>query len=178
MITTKQVRKKIKLLDDLIKEYKTNSNEKKRDWRSYEEKLFLRTKKAILFFDDYIHKAINLLKITKGTKFGRPEKLILEQKVRILLVQRLIQKSNREMSFMLLLFSSLNNINISYKTIERIYDDQRVSLVLHNIHELIIFEKDIKKSDACGDGTGYVLSIKEHYASISRKIKEKKSKRK
>ncbi|MBT5424337.1 hypothetical protein HOK76_07605 [archaeon] len=178
MITTKQVRKKIKILDDLITEYKSNSIEKKRNWRTYEEKLFFRTKKAILFFDDYIKNAINLLKTTKGNKLGRPEKLMLEQKVRILLVQRLIQKSNREMSFMLLLFSSLNNINISYKTVERIYDDQRVFLVLHNIHELIISEKNIKKSNACGDGTGYVLSIKEHYASISKKLKNKKSTKK
>ncbi len=178
MITTKQIRKKIKILDNLITEYNSKSIERKRDWRTYEEELFHRTKKAILFFDKYIKEGIRLLKTTKGNKLGRPEKLILEQKVRILLVQRLIQKSNREMSFMLLLFSSLNKIDISYKTVERIYDDQRVYLVLHNIHELIISEKNIKKSDACGDGTGYVLSIKEHYATISRKIKDKKSTKK
>ena len=178
MITTKQIRKKINILDNLIEEYKSNTTEKKRDWRTYEEKLFFRMKKAILFFDDYIREAISLLKTTKNSKLGRPEKLTLEQKVRILLIQRLIQKSNREMSFMLLLFSSLNNINISYKTVERIYDDQKVFLVLNNIHELIILKKNIKKSDACGDGTGYVLSIKEHYASISRKLKDKKSTKK
>ena len=154
MITTKQIRKKVKILDSLIKEYKATTKENKRDWRTYEEQLFQRTKHAILFFDNYIISAISSLKISKRIKMGRPEKLALEEKVRILLIQRLIQKSNREMSFMLLLFSSLNTINISYKTVERIYDDQKVFLVLHNIHNLILSEKNIKSSDSCGDGTG------------------------
>jgi transposase len=178
MITTKQVRKKIKILDNLIEEYKSNVNENKRDWKTYEEKLFLRTKKAILFFDDYIVRAIKSLNIIQVSNIGRPEKLSLEEKVRILLIQKLIGKSNREMSFMLLLFSSLNKIDISYKTVERIYDDQKVLLVLHNIHNIIISEKEIKSSHVCGDGTGYVLSIKDHYASISSKIKDKKSTKK
>ena len=178
MITTKQVRNKIKVLDNLIEEYKSGTVEKKRDWRTYEEKLFLRTKKAILFFDDYIVRAVESLDVVRTNNIGRPEKLSIGEKVRILLIQRLINKSNREMSFMLLLFSSLNKINISYKTVERIYDDSRVILVLHNIHNLIISEKKVKNSHASGDGTGYVLSIKDHYASISSKIKDKKSTKK
>ena len=48
MITTKQIRKKIKILDNFIEEYNSNTLEKKRDWRTYEEKLFQRTKKAII----------------------------------------------------------------------------------------------------------------------------------
>lgn len=178
MITTKQIRKKVKILDSLIKEYKATTTETKRDWRTYEEQLFKRTKNAILFFDTYISNAISSLKISTKTKMGRPEKLSIEEKVRILLIQRLIQKSNREMSFMLLLFSSLNKINISYKTVERIYEDQKVFLVLHNIHNLILSEKDIKNSHSCGDGTGYVLSIKDHYASIAARLKDKKSTKK
>ena len=178
MITTKQVRKKIKILDNLIEEYKSNVSENKRDWKSYEEKLFYRTKKAILFFDDYIKKGVSSLIILQKSKIGRPEKLKLEEKVRILLIQRLIRKSNREMSFMLLLFSSLNKIDISYKTVERIYDDDKVILVMQNIHNLILAEKEIKTTKSCGDGTGYVLSVKDHYASIASKIKDKKSTKK
>lgn len=178
MITTKQIRGKIKLLDDLINEYKLQTQDKKRDWQSYESNLFCRIKKAILYYDSYITSAVKLLKIKKEIRAGRPEKLTLEQKVRILMVQRLISKSNREMSFMLLLFSSLNNIDISYKTVERLYDDKKIVLVLQNIHSLIIKEKKINNVDASGDGTGYVLSVKEHYASISIKIKDKKSSKK
>jgi len=178
MITTKQIRKKVRVLDDLIEEYKSSSEEKKRDWKTYEEKLFQRTKKAILFFETYITRSICSLNFFDAKTAGRPEKLSLEQKVRILLIQRLIGKSNREMSFMLLLFSSLNKIDISYKTVERIYDDEKVVLVMQNMHNLIISEKEIKTSNACGDGTGYVLSVKEHYASIASKLKDKKSTRK
>lgn len=178
MITTKKVREQAKVLDNLIEDYKSNKAEKDRDWKSYEENLFLRTKKAILFFDNYITKAVDSLLTMCESKMGRPEKLGLEEKVRILLIQRLIGKSNREMSFMILLFSSLNKIDISYKTVERIYDDERVVLVLQNMHNLIITEKEIKTSESCGDGTGYVLSVKEHYASIASKIKDKKSTKK
>ncbi len=178
MITTKQIRSKVKLLDDLIIEYKDQTKLKKRDWKTYEEKLFRRIKHAIHFFENYISRAINLLKTTNCNKIGRPEKLTLEQKVRILLLQRLIEKSNREMSFMLLLFSSLNNIDISYKTVERIYADEKVFLILNNIHHLILQDKNVKNVDVCGDATGYVLSVKEHYASIASKIKDKKSTKK
>ena len=54
--------------------------------------------KCKLFFEDYISKAIKSLKIIEDNAVGRPEKLTLEQKVRILLIQRLIGKSNREMN--------------------------------------------------------------------------------
>ncbi len=178
MITTKQVRKKIKILDELINEYKSKVKEKKRDWKTYEEQLFMRTKEAILFFDSYIKKGIESLIVIQGSNMGRPEKLSLEEKVRILLIQRLIGKSNREMSFMLLLFSSLNQIDVSYKTVERIYDDEKVILVMQNMHNLIISKKKIQSSNSCGDGTGYVLSVKEHYASIASKLKDKKSTKK
>jgi transposase len=178
MITTKKIRKKIKVLDKLIENYNSNIGEKKRDYKTYEENLFHRTKKAILFFDNYIIKSINSLTFFENKTVGRPQKLSLEQKVRILLIQRLICKSNREMSFLLMLFSSLNKVDISYKTVERIYDDEKVILILQNIHNLIIAEKKVQISKSCGDGTGYVLSVKEHYASIASKIKDKKSTKK
>ena len=178
MIKTKEIRKKIRILDDLILEYKTLKEPTKRDYKSYEEKLFMRTKKALLFFEDYIKKAIIPLTFVNDVKSGRPEKLSLEQKVKILLIQRLIGKSNREMSFLLMLFSTLTNVDISYKTIERIYSDEKVVMVLSNIHNIIISEKKLEISNSCGDGTGYVLSIKDHYASIASKLKDKKSTKK
>ncbi len=178
MVKTKEIRKKISLLDEIILEYKENQTTKKIDWKNYEQKLFVRIKNAILFFDDYILKAINLINFKEEKTSGRPRKLNLEQKVRILLLQRLINKSNRDMSFLLMLFSSLTTINISYKTVERIYDDEKVILVLKNIHQLILNEKNINSPDLSGDGTGYVLTVKEHYASIASKLKEKKSTKK
>jgi transposase len=178
MVKTKEIRKKISLLDEIILEYKQNQTSKKINWKNYEQKLFVRVKKAILFFDNYIIKAINLINFKEEQTSGRPRKLNLEQKVRILLIQRLINKSNRDMSFILMLFSGLTNINISYKTVERIYDDEKVILVLENIHQLILNEKNINSPNITGDGTGYVLTVKEHYASIASKLKEKKSTKK
>lgn len=178
MITTKQVQAKVKILDELIDEYKSKTGESVRNYTKYEQELFLRLKNAILFFDKYIDLGVRSLKIFNNSNMGRPRKLTLEEKVKILLIQRLVCKSNREMCFLLMLFSSLTKINISYKTVERLYDDESVFLVLQNMHNIILAENKISSSDCCGDGTGYVLSVKEHYNSIISKIKNKKSTKK
>jgi len=172
MLTNKQLTKKISLLDELIKTYNSSKQEAKRDFATYESNYLNRLKKAIAFFQDLTTKAINLTNFHKQ-KMGRPEKLILEQRVKILLIQRYMQRSNREMSKMLMLFAYLQNIDISYKTIERLYDDERIKIVLFNMNSLIHKELSITKADASGDGTGFMLSIKQHYASIAQKLKEK-----
>jgi transposase len=77
------------------------------------------------------------------------------------------------MSAMLTLFSLLSDVDVSYKTIERLYSDEEVALVLHNLHMLILQEKGVKESDTTGDGTGYTLTIKKHYASEVEKHKDK-----
>jgi transposase len=74
---------------------------------------------------------------------------------------------------MLALFSMLSGIDVSYKTIERLYSDEEVILVLHNLHILILKEKGVEDSDASGDGTGYTLTIKKHYATEAQKLKDK-----
>lgn len=162
MITTKQVQAKVKILDELIDEYKSKTGRGVRDYAKYEQELFLRLKNAILFFDKYIDLGVRSLNIFNNSNMGRLVKLTLEEKVKILLM----------------LFSSLTKINISYKTVERLYSDESVFLVLQNIHNIILAENKISSSDCCGDGTGYVLSVKEHYNSIISKIKNKKSTKK
>jgi len=77
------------------------------------------------------------------------------------------------MSEMLMIFTYLQGIDISYKTIERLYDDPRIQTVLFNMNSLINKELCLTKSNVAGDGTGFMLSIKEHYASIAKKLKEK-----
>ena len=74
---------------------------------------------------------------------------------------------------MLIIFSCLTDVDVSYKTIERLYSDQEVILALHNLHMLILKKKGIKDVDCGGDGTGYGLTIKKHYASEAQKLKEK-----
>ena len=172
-ITNVQIREKIKLLDSLIDTYNENTVHAKRDFAKYENSYEKRLREAISFFQKYIPQAISLTTFSNKSKLGRPEKLTLEQRVKILLIQRLVYRSNREMSNMLLLFSFLTNVDISYKTVERLYDDSRIQLILFNMNSLINKELNLTESDCCGDATGYVLSVKEHYASSAQKLKDK-----
>jgi len=172
MLTNKQLTKQISKLDELIDAYNKITEKSKRDFSKYESNYLNRIRLAIQFFQKLTSKAIKLTSFKKN-KIGRPEKLTLEQRVKILLIQRYMQRSNREMSEMLMLFAYLQDIDVSYKTIERLYDDERIRIVLFNMNSLIHKELDTTNSDASGDGTGFMLSIKEHYASVAQKLKEK-----
>jgi transposase len=90
----------------------------------------------------------------------------------ILLLKHLIGKSNRNMACMTVLFSWVTGISISYKTIERLYSDDQVNIALYNLHQLILNKKEIETADCSGDGTGYTLTIKKHYASYAQKLKD------
>ena len=173
MLRNKQLREQIQRLDQLIDEYKNSKAKSNRDFSEYEKQYSKRIKEAIGFFQKLVSKAIDLTQFSNGTKLGRPEKLTLEQRVKILLIQRMMQKSNREMAQMLELFAYLQGIDISYKTIERIYDDERVSTILFNMNSLIRKEINLQSANVAGDGTGFLLSVKEHYASAAQKLKEK-----
>jgi transposase len=172
MLTNKRLTKQISILDDLIDQYNNSKEKLHRDFSKYELNYLDRLKQAINFFQKLTSKAIKITKFHKND-IGRPEKLTIEQRIKILLIQRYMQRSNREMSEMLMLFAYLQNIDISYKTIERLYDDERLKIILFNMNSLIHKELNLTKSNASGDGTGFMLSIKEHYASFAQKLKEK-----
>ena len=173
MLTNKQLSGHISELDSLIKSYNDSHEKPLRDFSKYENTYLQRLKKAITFFQELSNKAVDMINFNKGTKLGRPEILTLKQRVKILLIQKFVNKSNREMSEILMLFAYLTDIDLSYKTIERLYDDERIKLILININSLIREELNINSSNASGDGTGFMLSIKEHYASIAQKLKDK-----
>ena len=46
-------------------------------------------------------------------------------------------------------------------------------MALYNLHIMILKKKGIQNIDCAGDGTGYTLLIKEHYASYAQKLKDK-----
>ena len=77
----------------------------------------------------------------------------MEQRIKVLLIKQLIGKSNRMFANMLAIFSMVSGIDVSCKTIERLYSDDEVILAMHNLHVLILVEKDINNSNATGDGT-------------------------
>lgn len=173
MITTKQVRDVVRIIDDIIEYYKENTDDKKRDWRTYEQKFVERVKTAMRDLSPLIDEAIVSFKIYKGETRGAKSKLSLKQKVTLLLLKHLFAKSNRTMANMLFVFSLLTDLDVSYKTVERLYSDQEVKLALHNLYILILKKKGVKEADGSGDGTGYSLTIKKHYASEAQKLKEK-----
>jgi transposase len=172
-ITTKEIREITSIIDDIIADYKEKSEPQKRDWRTYEQRVAKRLQTAFKELKPLVQEAVSTLTILKGENRGAKSILTLEQKVLALLLKHLIGKSNREMSFMLIIFSWLTDVEVSYKTIERFYSDQEVILALHNLHVLILKKKGVKEADCGGDGTGYGLTVKKHYASEAQKLKEK-----
>ena len=170
-VTYKDVREKLKDIDEfLLTEYKEKHPEKKRDWRTYEEQYALRIKEAMKQLKPLIDEAVDTIQIHKGP--GPHHELTLKQRVHLLLLQRLFQQSNRMMASMLAIFSVLSDVDVSYKTIERLYSDEEVLMALHNLHVIILRKKGVTNPDVSGDGTGYSLTISKHYASVAAREKD------
>ena len=139
--------------------------EKKRNWKTYEERVIERLSTAFGELQELVYQACETIQIMRFETRGVKSKLELSQKVLILLLKHLISKSYRRMSLMLVLFSWLSNIQISYKTIERLYSDELVKLALANLHIIILEKKGVEIADCSADGSGYSLTITKHYAS-------------
>lgn len=172
MLRNKELQRKLRDIDEFIAQYKQNRPERERDWRTYEEQYALHIKEAIRQLRPLIDQAVDTLRIAESP--GRPHQLTLKQRVLLLLLQRLFGQSNRMMASMLAIFSILSDIEVSYKTIERLYSDPEVELALHNLHTLILKKKGISTVDGSGDGTGYSLTITKHYATEAAKKNEAK----
>jgi len=172
MLRTKDIREKIREIDEyLLEEYKKNHPEKQRDWRTYEQRLAARVKYAIRNLEPLIDEAVSTLHVERGQ--GRPPELSLKQRVILILVKELFDRSNRNMEAMLDLFCLLADVEVGYKSIERLYSDPEVEMALHNLHVLILKRRGVREVDASGDGTGYSLQVSRHYASEAQKRKEK-----
>jgi transposase len=169
----KHIRLLVARLDDIIKEYKKENPSKKRNYRTYEQEFAKRAKACFHNLEPLVTEAISNIKIIRKDNRGAISKLTLKQKVLLLLLKQLCQKSNRNMEFLLVVFALLTNIEISYKTIERLYSDVGVQIALFNIHSLILAKKGITTARCSGDGTGYTVIIQEHYATIAQKLKDK-----
>ena len=99
-ISTKEVRNVVSELDSLIKIYKEENPAPERDWRTYEQRVALRVKHAVNYFEPLISKAISTLKISNANNVGAKPALTLKQKTVLLLTKHLFGKSNREMAAM------------------------------------------------------------------------------
>lgn len=175
MLRSKQITERLRDIEEfLLDEYKSSKEERKRDWRTYEQRLMHRIKEAIKNLEPLINEAVETIKIQRGK--GRKPTLTLKQKVILILLKQLFGKSNRSMASMLAIFSLLSGIDISYKTVERLYSDPEVEMAIHNLHILILKKKGVENVNCSGDGTGYSLTIRKHYASETQKRKDKAKK--
>ena len=144
-ITTNDVRSVVKLLDEIIEEYSEEKSMKKRDWRTYEQQLAYRMRIAMELLHPLVMQATESIEIIKSEPRGRKPNLTIPQKVELLLIKHFIEKSNREMANMLVIFSILSGINTSYKSVVRLYSDEKVFMALLNLHSLILKKKGIEK---------------------------------
>lgn len=172
-VKTKEIRDLIAILDDIVKQYKEEHSTTKRNWRTYEQRVAERLKVAFKELKPLVHEAVSSVRFVSGETRGAKPALTVEQRTLALLIKHIIGKSNRTMSSMFVVFSLLSNIDVSYKTVERFYSDPEVIIVLQNLHALILKKKGVKEVDGSGDGTGYSLTVKVHYASHAQKLKDK-----
>lgn len=172
MTTEKAVRLKLKQLDKyLLNQYKEEFSIKHKNPKTYEKDFMKKIKSSLKNLGSLISRSVRSIIIPKKT--GRPSKLSLKQKLTLILLQQLVGKSNRMMTYLLDIFFIVFGIEISYKTIERLYSDDDVRLGLLNLHNLILKEKGVEEIDASGDATGYSLTIKTHYQTFASRLGEK-----
>jgi transposase len=172
-LESKDVRLAVMYLDQIIEEYKKEHPASKRSWRTYEQEYARRVKTAFHDLEPMVEEACASIKIETGENRGNESKLTLKQKVLVLLLKHFCGKSNRMMEWMVILFSLLTNIDVSYKTIERLYSDEAVRLAIFNLHSLLLKKKGIKEADCGGDGTGHAVIVSQHYATSAQKLKDK-----
>lgn len=167
MLTRDQVQERLADLERLVREeYKPHHPPKKRDWRTYEEQWAHRIRAVMRDLGPLIHEASAVARV-EGP--GPKPILTLEQKVTLLLLKVLYRQSNRRMAGMLVAFSLLSGLEVSYKTVERLYSDPAVAVALENLHTLMLRRRGVAQVAATGDGTGFGLSITQHYATTATK---------
>ena len=163
-ITKKIAHQMIEVLDELREEMKNN---KQKDYPYAEwERKRKEVKSRLKKLPKYVEKAASMIKTEKTT--GRPKNLNLTQRTMLFLFARLMNKSNRDVEDILGLLGPLFGISISYKTVERLYSDEEVKLVLHNLFILLLKDENLS-GDISGDGTGYCLTVTKHYRTNPKK---------
>jgi transposase len=120
---------------------------------------------------ELIHEAVETIN-REEQKMGRPPKLDLEKKVNLFIYVRFLAKSNRAVEDALECFQPLFGVDVSYKYIERLYSDPEVKLALHNLFVLLL-KDEATSGDLAGDGTGYSVSVENHYRNDPKKYGKK-----
>lgn len=163
-ITAEMARGMLDVLDELRKEIfeGRKPDYPYAEWERKREKV----KEKLKNLPAYVEKAAAMVKIETHT--GRPKSTTLVQRTMLFLFARLMQKSNRDVEELLWLFEPLFEFKTSYKTVERLYSDEEVKAVLHNLFILLLQDEGVS-GNLSGDGTGYSLTITRHYGTDPKK---------
>ena len=159
MITKKRAKELLEVLDE-VRETHFKDREKDYPYSEWEKKRG-KVKERLRNLRDYVRRAVDAIQ-REEQKAGRPPKLDLEKKVMLFLFARWVNKSNRGTEEALEAFQPLFGFDVSYKTVERLYSDEEVKAALHNLFVLLI-EEEGSSGNFSGDGSGYSLSVEEHY---------------
>ena len=165
------MRQRVKELPQIIKQYKIEHPQKERNYSSYEIIFKKKVKEAIKNLDNLIEKSISNFEF--NSKNENKHSLPLAKRIRLILVKELSEKGNRKTANLLDLFSFFTEKDISYKSVERLYSDDKITLALHNLFIIALHERGVNNIDVCGDATGYSLTITKHYRSYVKQLKEK-----
>ena len=157
-ITGKTAKEMIGVLDDLRKQIKEESKDSNNstEWERKREQVKQRLEKL----PEYIEKAASMINVEKTR--GPEKDLSLVQRTTLLLFTKLMGKSNRGMEEAVILLQPFFGVQVGYKTIERLYSDEEVKLVLHNLF-ILLLQDEGQSGDLTGDGTGYSLTVTKHY---------------
>lgn len=161
-LTNRRFKKFFKEFKELMEAYGKAYEKKDFDWVKYEKEYAERMR----FVGRELNNLVKLAMIPiviKTTNFGRPVALNLRQRVITLLLKSIFHENNRPMAGLMSLFGSFFGVNVCYKTVERVYSDELVQMVLHNMFVMTIKNKCDRHIDVTGDGTGYTLTITKHY---------------
>lgn len=160
-ITRKRAQELLSVLDEVRE---THFKHKKQHYPYSEwERKRERVKERLRNLRVYVHRSVEMLQREEQTR-GRPPAIDLEKKVLLFLFARLFNKSNRGTEEVLEFFQPLFGFDVSYKTIERLYSDEQVNAALHNLFILLVQDEG-NSGHFSGDGSGYSLSVEDHYRS-------------
>lgn len=127
------------------------------EWERKREKV----KQRLRNLPVYVEQAVDMIQFEKRG-VGRPKELDLVQRTMLFLFARMMNKSNRDVEDLLVMFGPLFGVTANYKYVERLYSDHEVKIVLHNLFILLLKDEGVS-GDFSGDGTGYSLSVTQHY---------------
>lgn len=132
----KQTRQLLFEIDNLIRIRVFPRLRKPTNWRTINQDHAYKIKKTIMLFSSELERLSG--QITPSRKAGRISAITADQKVKILLVKQLMGESNRNMVYLLVIFSALSGIFLGYKSIERFYLDKDVYFLLLQLKDFII----------------------------------------